>query len=70
MKPIDVVIQLNLNLDQINLIITGLGKLPYDAVAELVALTRKAALDELMIAENKAKDDALLQQSGAIDPEA
>jgi hypothetical protein len=70
MNPSDVVINLNLNLDQINLIITSLGKLPYDSVAELIALTRKAALDALMIAENKAKDDALLQQSGAIEPEA
>jgi hypothetical protein len=50
-----VTVQLNLNLDQVNLIITGLAKLPYEHVAELVANVRHSALQAVSAAEELAK---------------
>jgi len=50
-----VTVQLSLNLDQVNLIITGLTKLPYEHVAELVTFVRHSALQALSAAEELAK---------------
>ena len=51
MKPNEVVIPLNVNLDQVNLIITGLGKLQYELVADLVNAVRNKAIETLKAAE-------------------
>lgn len=63
MNPNQVVVTLNLSLDQINMVIGGLAKLPYEQVAELVTGIRAAALNTLKEAEEKAKADA--QQESA-----
>ena len=56
--PNQVPIIYTLNIDQVNLILTGLGKMPYEQVSDFVAGMRNVALQALQAAEEKAKAEA------------
>lgn len=58
MNPNQVPINYTLTIDQVNLILTGLGKMAYDQVADLVAGIRSVALQALKEAEEAAKAEA------------
>lgn len=58
MKPNEVPIQYTLNLDQVNLIITALSRMPYEQVADLVNAIRAVALQALQDAEAAAQTPA------------
>lgn len=55
MNPNQVPINYTLTLDQVNLILAGLGKLPFEQVSEFVNGIRSVALQALQQAEEKAK---------------
>jgi hypothetical protein len=59
MNPNQVPIQYTLNIDQVNLILSALGKMPYEQVAEFVNGLRGVALKALQEAEEAAKDAAV-----------
>lgn len=61
MNPNQVPIQYTLNIDQVNLVLNGLGKLPYEQVGDFVSAFRNVALQALAAAEAKAKADAEAQ---------
>ena len=54
MQPNEVPIHLTLNLDQINLILEGLGGLPYARAEQIVLTIRSATLAQLKEAEKRA----------------
>lgn len=54
MQPNEVPIHLTLNLDQINLILEGLGGLPYSRAEQIVLTIRSSTLAQLKEAEKRA----------------
>lgn len=58
LAPNQVPINYTLNIDQVNLILTALGKLPYEQVGEFVSGVRAVALQALQAAEEQAKAEA------------
>jgi len=58
MNPNQVPINLTLNLDQINLILESLGKMPHERVAEFVVGLRAETLRQLKAAEEAALAEA------------
>lgn len=59
MNPNDVQITITLKLDQVNLILGALGKLPYEQVSQLVNSLRSDALQALKAAEEQTALPAL-----------
>ncbi len=59
MNPNQVPIQYTLSIDQVNLILSALGKMPYEQVAEFVNALRGVALKALQEAEEAAKNAAV-----------
>lgn len=62
MNPNQVPITITFNLEQINVVIESLGKMPYERVADLVNGIRSVALNALKEAEEQATS-AQAQQS-------
>jgi hypothetical protein len=58
MNPNQVPIHYTLNLDQVNLIVSALAKLPFEQVEQFVVAFRSVALNALKEAEEKAKAEA------------
>ena len=58
LTPNQVRITYAFTLDQVNLILNGLGKLPYEQVGDMVTSMRAIALQTLQEAEAKAKAEA------------
>ena len=54
MKPNEVQITVQLNLEQVNTILNALGRMPYNEVDRLIADIRGAALQALKAAEEQA----------------
>ena len=65
--PNEVQINYTLNLDQVNLILSALGKLPYEQVGDMVSGIRAIALQTLQAAEAKAKAEAEAEQKQIAD---
>lgn len=59
MNPNEVQINITLKLDQVNLILGALGKLPYEQVSPLVNSLRSEALQALKAAEEQEALQAL-----------
>ena len=59
MNPNQVPIQYTLNIDQVNLILSALGRMPYEQVAEFVNALRGVDLKALQEAEEAAKNAAV-----------
>ena len=59
MNPNQVPINYTLTLDQVNLILAGLGKLPFEQVSEFVNGIRGVALQALKEAEEAAEASAV-----------
>ncbi len=55
MNPNQVPINYTLNLDQVNLIVTALGKMPFEQVEQFVVSFRSVAIKALQDAEAAAK---------------
>lgn len=58
MNPNQVPIHYTLNLDQVNLVVSALGKLPFEQVEQFLVAFRSVALNALKEAEEKAKAEA------------
>ena len=58
MNPNEVVIRYDLNIDQVNTILEGLGQLPFNRVDQLVNGMRTIALSALREAELEAQVEA------------
>jgi hypothetical protein len=58
MNPNEVVIRYDLNIDQVNTILEGLGQLPFNRVDQLVGGIRSIALNTLREAEMAAQVEA------------
>lgn len=73
-NPATVPINYTLNFQQVNLLLEGLGKLPYERVEQLYSAMRGAALQTLRDSEqayNEAVErEAEAERSRAIPPEA
>lgn len=61
-NPAAVPIQYVLNFQQVNLVLEGLGKLPYERVEQLYTAFRGAALQSLQAAEQAYEAEALASQ--------
>lgn len=73
MNPNQVPIHYTLNLDQVNLIVTALGKMPFEQVEQFVAAFRSVALKALKDAEEAAKAssaEVVLGAEGVVEPGA
>ena len=64
MSPNEVQIVITLKLDQVNLVLSALGKLPFEQVDHLVTGFRSAALQALKAAEEQALLAAQLTAQG------
>lgn len=73
-NPASVPINYTLNFQQVNLLLEGLGKLPYERVEQLYSAIRGAALQALQAAEQAyneaAERDAEAERVRALPPEA
>jgi hypothetical protein len=65
LNPAQVVVKYELNLDQVNLILAALGKLPFEQVDQLVNGFRSVALNALREAEI-ANDAAEVNQESEV----
>ena len=61
LAPNQVPINYTFNIEQVNLILTALGKLPYEQVGDMVSGIRGVALQALQQAEAQAKAEAEAQ---------
>lgn len=61
----EVVIRYDLNIDQVNTILEGLGQLPFNRVDQLVGGIRSIALNTLREAEIAAQESANPSEEGA-----
>lgn len=57
-NPISVPISYTLNFEQVNLLLEGLGKLPYERVEQLYVAVRSVALQTLQDAEQSYNEAA------------
>ena len=69
MNPNQVPIHFVLRLDQVNVLLEGLGKLPYDRAVEMVNLIRGEALGALKIAEEQAMAQAKAAEAPIVLPD-
>ena len=53
---------ITLNLDQLNLVLAALSKLPFEAVSETIALVRQQGTEQLQAAE-AAKTASVVEES-------
>ena len=58
MNPNQVLIHYTLNLEQVNLIVSALAKLPFEQVEQFLVAFRAVALNTLKKAEEQAKTEA------------
>lgn len=64
-NPASVPINYTLNFQQVNLLLEGLGKLPYERVEQLYSAMRGAALQTLQDAEHRAHNEAAEREAEA-----